>query len=101
VRRFFAITLPLLAPVMFFNLVLQMIEAFKTFNSAFIISDGRGNPLDSLLFFTLYLYNEAFAYFRMGYASALAWVLLAIIAVFTGIAFATSKYWVHYESERN
>lgn len=101
IRRFFAVTLPLLAPVMFFNLVLQMIEAFKTFNSAFIISDGRGNPLDSLLFFTLYLYNEAFSYFRMGYASALAWVLLAIIAVFTGIAFATSKYWVHYESERN
>jgi multiple sugar transport system permease protein len=101
VRRFFAVTLPLLAPVMFFNLVLQMIEAFKTFNSAFVISDGRGNPLDSLLFFTLYLYNEAFSYFRMGYASALAWVLLAIIAVFTGVAFATSKYWVHYESERN
>lgn len=101
VRRFFAITLPLLAPVMFFNLVLQMIEAFKTFNSAFVISDGRGNPLDSLLFFTLYLYNEAFAYFRMGYASALAWVLLAIIAAFTTIAFATSKYWVHYENERN
>lgn len=100
VRRFFAITLPLLAPVMFFNLVLQTIEAFKTFNSAFVISDGRGNPLDSLLFFTLYLYNEAFAYFRMGYASALAWVLLAIIAAFTAIAFATSKYWVHYENER-
>jgi multiple sugar transport system permease protein len=101
VRRFFAITLPLLAPVMFFNLVLQMIEAFKTFNSAFVISDGRGNPLDSLLFFTLYLYNEAFSYFRMGYASALAWVLLAIIAAFTSIAFVTSKYWVHYENERN
>lgn len=100
VKRFFAITLPLLAPVMFFNLVLQMIEAFKTFNSAFVISDGRGNPLDSLLFLTLYLYNEAFSYFRMGYASALAWVLLAIIGVFTAIAFATSKYWVHYENER-
>jgi multiple sugar transport system permease protein len=100
VRKFFSITLPLLAPVVFFNLVLQMIEAFKTFNSAFIISDGRGNPLDSLLFITLYIYNEAFSYFRMGYASALAWVLLAIIAVFTGIAFASSKYWVHYENER-
>lgn len=100
VRRFFSVTLPLLAPVMFFNLVLQTIEAFKTFNSAFVISDGRGNPLDSLLFFTLYLYNEAFSYFRMGYASALAWVLLAIIAAFTAIAFATSKYWVHYENER-
>lgn len=100
VKRFFSITLPLLAPVMFFNLVLQMIEAFKTFNSAFVISDGRGNPLDSLLFLTLYLYNEAFSYFRMGYASALAWVLLAIIGAFTAIAFATSKYWVHYENER-
>lgn len=99
-KQFFRITLPLLAPVIFFNLVLQMIEAFKTFNSAFIISDGRGNPLDSLLFFTLYLYNEAFSYFRMGYAAALAWVLLAIIAIFTAIAFWSSKYWVHYESER-
>jgi multiple sugar transport system permease protein len=100
VRRFFAITLPLLAPVIFFNLVLQMIDAFKSFNSAFIISGGKGAPLDSLLFFTVYLYNEAFSYFRMGYASALAWVLLLIIGAFTAIAFWTSKYWVHYESEK-
>lgn len=100
VRRFFAITLPMLAPVIFFNLVLQTIEAFKAFNSAFVVSGGQGNPLDSLLFFTVYLYNEAFSYFRMGYASALAWVLLVIIAFFTAVAFATSKYWVHYENER-
>jgi multiple sugar transport system permease protein len=100
VRRFFAITLPLLAPVIFFNVVLQMIEAFKSFSGAFVISGGKGAPLDSLLFFTVYLYNEAFTYFRMGYASALAWVLLIIIAVFTAIAFWTSKYWVHYENER-
>lgn len=100
VRRFFAITVPLLAPVIFFNLVLQMIEAFKSFTGAFIISGGRGAPLDSLLFFTVYLYNEAFSFFRMGYASALAWVLLLIIAAFTAIAFWSSKYWVHYESER-
>lgn len=99
-RKFFAITLPLLAPVIFFNLVLQMIDAFKSFNSAFIISGGKGAPLDSLLFFTVYLYNEAFSYFRMGYASALAWILLIIIAAFTAIAFWTSKYWVHYENER-
>ncbi|MCB9992853.1 MAG: sugar ABC transporter permease [Hyphomicrobiaceae bacterium] len=99
-RRFFAITLPLLAPVLFFNLVLQMIDAFKSFNSAFIISNGKGSPLDSLLFVTVYIYNEAFSYFRMGYASALAWVLLVIIAAFTAIAFWTSKYWVHYENER-
>jgi multiple sugar transport system permease protein len=99
-RRFFAITVPLLAPVIFFNLVLQMIEAFKSFSGAFIISGGSGAPLDSLLFFTVYLFNEAFSYFRMGYASALGWVLLVIIAVFTAVAFWSSKYWVHYENER-
>ena len=100
VRKFFALTLPLLAPVIFFNLVLQMIEAFKSFSGAFVISGGKGAPLDSLLFFTVYLYNEAFSYFRMGYASALAWVLLLIIAAFTAIAFWSSRYWVHYENER-
>jgi multiple sugar transport system permease protein len=90
----------LLAPVIFFNLVLQMIEAFKSFSGAFIISGGAGAPLDSLLFFTVYLFNEAFSYFRMGYASALAWVLLAVIALFTAVAFYTSRYWVYYENER-
>ncbi|MCO5732205.1 carbohydrate ABC transporter permease [Rhizobium sp. SSA_523] len=100
-RQFTRITLPLLAPVIFFNLVLQTIEAFKTFSSAFIISNGTGAPADSLLFFTVYLFNEAFKFFRMGYASALAWVLLIIIAAFTAVAFLTSKYWVHYENERD
>ena len=100
VKQFFAITVPLLAPVIFFNLVLQMIEAFKSFSGAFIISGGSGAPLDSLLFYTVYLFNEAFSFLRMGYASALAWVLLIIIAAFTAIAFWTSKYWVHYESDR-
>lgn len=100
-KRFFAITLPLLAPVIFFNLVLQMIEAFKTFSSAFIISNGLGSPADSLLFYTIYLFNEAFKFFRMGYASALAWVLLLIIAAFTAISFLTSKYWVYYENDRD
>jgi multiple sugar transport system permease protein len=100
VRQFFAITVPLLAPVIFFNLVLQMIEAFKSFSGAFIISGGSGAPLDSLLFFTVYLFDEAFQFLRMGYASALAWVLLLIIAAFTALAFWSSKYWVHYENER-
>jgi multiple sugar transport system permease protein len=100
VKQFFAITVPLLAPVIFFNLVLQMIEAFKSFSGAFIISGGSGAPLDSLLFYTVYLFNEAFSFLRMGYASALAWVLLLLIASFTAIAFWTSKYWVHYEGER-
>ncbi|MFB9948603.1 carbohydrate ABC transporter permease [Rhizobium puerariae] len=100
-RQFWRITLPMLAPVVFFNLVLQTIEAFKTFTSAFIISNGTGSPADSLLFYTVYLFNEAFKFFRMGYASALAWVLLIIIAAFTALAFATSRYWVHYENERD
>ncbi len=100
-RQFFRITMPLLAPVIFFNLVLQTIEAFKTFSSAFIISDGTGAPADSLLFYTVFLFNEAFKFFRMGYASALAWVLLLIIGFFTALTFLSSKYWVHYDNERD
>jgi multiple sugar transport system permease protein len=96
-RQFVKITVPLLTPVIFFNAVIQTIDAFKSFTPAFIISGGTGNPINSTLFYTLYLYQEAFAHFRMGYASALAWILLAIIAVFTGLSFLSSKYWVHYD----
>jgi multiple sugar transport system permease protein len=99
IRQFFKITLPLLAPVIFFNLVFQTIEGFKAFTQAFIVSGGNGSPIDSTLFYSLYLYIEAFANFRMGYASALAWLLLIIIGIFTAIAFLTSKYWVYYEDE--
>jgi multiple sugar transport system permease protein len=96
-RQFWKITLPLLTPVVFFNAIIQTIEAFKSFTPAFIISGGQGGPINSTLFYTLYLYNEAFAFFRMGYASALAWFLLALIACFTAFSFLTSKYWVHYD----
>jgi multiple sugar transport system permease protein len=95
-QQFWSITLPLLTPVVFFNAVVQTIEAFKAFTPAFIISGGTGGPIDATLFYTLYLYQEAFAYFRMGYAAALAWVLVAIIAMFTAFAFLSSRYWVHY-----
>jgi multiple sugar transport system permease protein len=95
-HQFRRITLPLLTPVMFFNAVVQTIDAFKAFTPAFIISAGTGGPIDSTLFYTLYLYQEAFNYFRMGYAAALAWVLVCIIAFFTAISFRTSRYWVHY-----
>jgi len=98
-RRFRKITLPMLAPVIFFNLVLQVIEGFKAFTPAFVVSGGTGGPVDSTLFYTLYLYQEAFAYFRMGYASALAWVLLIVIGLFTAMSFLTSKYWVYYEDD--
>ena len=96
-RQFFRITLPLLTPVIFFNAVILTIDAFKAFTPAFVISDGSGGPIDSTLFYTLYLYQEAFTNFRFGYASALAWVLVAIIAAFTALAFLSAKYWVHYD----
>jgi multiple sugar transport system permease protein len=97
VRQFWKITLPLLSPVIFFNFVIQTIEAFKAFTPAFIVSGGSGGPINSTLFYTLYLYQEAFGNFRMGYASALAWVLVIIIAIFTAFAFLSTRYWVHYD----
>jgi multiple sugar transport system permease protein len=96
-RMFFKITLPLLTPVIFFNGVVQTIDAFKAFTPAYVISSGTGGPIDSTLFYTLYLYQEAFGYFRMGYAAALAWILVIIIALFTAFSFLTSRYWVHYD----
>ncbi|NLR99329.1 sugar ABC transporter permease [Rhizobium sp. P38BS-XIX] len=96
-RIFFKITLPLLTPVIFFNSVVQTIDAFKAFTPAYVISSGTGGPIDSTLFYTLYLYQEAFGYFRMGYAAALAWVLVVIIAIFTAFSFLSARYWVHYD----
>jgi multiple sugar transport system permease protein len=98
--KFWKITIPMISPVIFFNLVLQMIGAFQTFTQAYIVSGGTGGPVDSTLFYTLYLYQKAFTDFDMGYASAMAWVLLLIIALFTAVAFGTSKKWVHYGGEK-
>ncbi|MDL2319438.1 sugar ABC transporter permease [Eubacteriales bacterium OttesenSCG-928-A19] len=95
-QQFFYVTLPQLTPVILFNLVMQMISAFQAFTQAYIISGGKGDPINSTLFYTLHLYNEGFYYHDMGYASAMAWVLLAIIAVFTLIVFRTSDSWVSY-----
>ena len=97
-RKFVSITLPLLTPVVFFNFIVAMIDAFQSFTPAFIVSRGTGGPLNSTLFFALYIYREAFNFFHMGYASALAWILLVLIAGFTAIAFLTSRYWVHYDA---
>ncbi|MFE5320505.1 carbohydrate ABC transporter permease [Paenibacillus sp. NPDC056579] len=95
-KQFVYITLPLLTPVIFFNLVIQLISAFQAFTQSFIISGGTGGPMDSTLFYTLYLYMKGFSFYEMGYASAMAWVLLVIIGIFTAIIFFSSKYWVHY-----
>jgi multiple sugar transport system permease protein len=95
--QFWRITFPLLTPIIFFNLILQMIHAFQSFTGAFIVSKGSGGPADSTLFYTLYLYQKGFGALDMGYASAMAWVLLVIISIFTAINFFASKYWVHYD----
>ncbi len=96
-RQFWHITLPLLTPIIFFNLVMQLISGFMVFTQAFIITGGA--PLDTTLFYALYLYQRAFVSLQMGYASAMAWVLLAIIAVMTAIVFRSSSYWVFYGSQ--
>ncbi|MGE6629209.1 carbohydrate ABC transporter permease [Bacillus sp. NPDC077027] len=98
-QRFFRITLPLLTPIIFFNLVMQTISAFMTFTPAYIISKGEGGPLDGTLLYSLYLFQRAFNYFQMGYASAMAWIMLLIVGAITWILFKTSSYWVHYESK--
>ncbi|MGW1784983.1 carbohydrate ABC transporter permease [Streptomyces sp. NPDC002143] len=95
--RFTRITLPLLSPIIFFNLVLQIIGSFQAFTQAFVVSGGSGGPSDSTLFFTLYLYQRGFGQFQMGYASAMAWLLLLIVAAFTAINFLLAKLWVFYD----
>lgn len=96
VRQFFQITLPLLTPIIFFNLVLQIIHSFQTFTQAFVVSAGTGGPVDSTLFYTLYMYQQGFGNFQMGYASAMAWVLLVLIAALTAVNFTAARWWVFY-----
>jgi multiple sugar transport system permease protein len=98
-RTLRSVTLPVLSPVIFFNLVLETIHAFQAFTAAFVISGGRGGPSDSTLFYTLYLYQKGFNEFRMGYASAMAWLLVIAIAVVTAVLFRTSRGWVFYAGE--
>ena len=94
--QFWRITLPLLTPLVLFNLILQLIGAFQSFTPAFVISGGTGGPVDSTLFYSLYLYTQAFSSLHMGYGAAMAWVLLAVIAIVTAAVFWSSKYWVFY-----
>jgi multiple sugar transport system permease protein len=97
-QMFWRVTLPMLTPILFFNTVMQFISAFQAFTPAFVIGGGSGGPLDSILFYTLYLYIKAFNDFQMGYASALAWVMLLIISFFTTLIFLSSRKWVHYDN---
>jgi len=96
-QQFIKITIPMLSPVIFFNLVMQTIQGFMAFTQSFLITNG--GPMDRTLFYAVYLYEKAFAHFDMGYASALAWILLIICAIFTALIFRTARSWVYYESE--
>ncbi|MCZ8515010.1 sugar ABC transporter permease [Paenibacillus filicis] len=96
-RQFISITLPMISPVILFNMVMQTIGSFQTFTQAFIIT--KGGPMNSTYMYAMYLYQRAFGRFEMGYASALAWILLVIIGLFTMLIFASTRYWVHYEAE--
>ncbi|WP_435531411.1 carbohydrate ABC transporter permease [Ruania halotolerans] len=98
-RQFRNITLPMLSPVIFFNLLMETIGSFQVFGSAFIISGGTGGPAGSTLFYTLYLYQRGFRDFAMGYASAMAWLLVIAVGLITILLFRTSKAWVHYQGD--
>jgi multiple sugar transport system permease protein len=94
------VTLPLISPVLFYNLIIALIATFQYFTQAFVISNGRGDPDRATLFFNLNLYREAFGFFNMGYASALAWLLFVIVLGLTVILFRTSRAWVYEAGER-
>ena len=98
-HRFRAVTIPLLSPVIFFNLLLGLIGAFQVFASAYIISNGSGGPAGMTNFITLYLYKRGFTDGQMGYASAIAWVLLIVVAIIAFILFRTQRSWVHYSGD--
>ena len=93
IYRFFKITLPLLTPTIFFNLVMQMISGFLAFTQCYIITEGR--PLNSTLLYTVYMYQQSFEFYNTGYGAALAWVMLVVIGLITLALFATKKFWVY------
>lgn len=93
ISKFFRITLPLLTPTIFFNLVMQMINGFLAFTQSYIITQGK--PMNSTLFYTVYMYQQSFEFYNTGYGAALAWVMLALIGMITLFLFATKKFWVY------
>lgn len=95
-RQFIHVTIPMLSPIIFFNLVTLIIQSFQVFTQAYIMSGGTGAPADSTLFYVVYLYQMAFRFHQMGYASAMAWILFLIILAAALILFRYSD-WVHYE----
>jgi len=99
-KKFRHVTLPMLSPVILFNLIMGIIGSFQVFNVAFVLFDGGPGPGDAALFYGLHLFREAFYRYRLGYASALAWILFVIILALTAVVFKSSPLWVHYEARR-
>ena len=98
-KRFLHITLPSLSPVIFFNLLMQIIGAFMAFTQCYIVSNGTGGPSDTTLFYALYIYLEGLKYYKMGYGCALAWIMVVIIGIITAVLFKTSDKWVFSENK--
>ncbi len=95
---FFRITVPLITPVIFFNLIMQTVHAFQEFNGPYMVTEG--GPLHSTYLLSLYIYEQSFKLFNLGYGTALSWVLFALVAVLSAVAFYSSKYWVYYAGEK-
>jgi multiple sugar transport system permease protein len=98
-QRFWYVTLPMMTPVLFYNLVLGLIGTFSYFTQVYVATQGSGGPARSTLFYNLYLYQNAFLYSEMGYASAMAWVLFVVVLALTALVFRSSSMWVYYEGE--
>lgn len=97
--KFRNVTLPMLTPTILFNLVMGLIGSFQYFTQVYVMTGGKGGPIDSTMFYALYLYRNSFYYLRMGYASAMAWLLFIVILVATVAVLISSKRWVHYHGE--
>lgn len=97
-QRFVSITLPCLSPIILYNLIMQTITAFMAFTQAFVIT--QGGPNDATNFYSLYVYNHAFKWSNMGYASAMSWIMLVLISTITFLLFRTSKFWVFTEANQ-
>lgn len=97
-QQFTRITVPLITPVIFFNLIMQMVHGFQEFNGPYMITEG--GPLHSTYVLSLYIYQECFKYFNLGYGAALSWVLFGLIAALSALSFWSSKYWVFYAGEK-
>jgi oligogalacturonide transport system permease protein len=98
-QQFWRITVPLITPVIFFNLIMQMVHAFQEFNGPYMITEG--GPLNSTYVLALYIYDQSFRYFNLGYGAALSWVLFALVAALAALSFWSSRYWVFYAGEKD